>query len=69
MNQLTSIQTFIIFCLEAYKNENNISGNDVLKEFKRYDVFSFLESGFDVLHTQSKKYIIDEITAYIKQRK
>jgi len=46
--------------MEAYKNEKGISGAEALLDFKKYNVFNFLESGFEVLHTQSKKYIIDD---------
>jgi len=68
MNKLKPEQTFIIFCIEAYKQKNNISGKEVLNDFEKYEVFNFLEHAFEVLHTQSKNYIISEIEEYIKQR-
>jgi len=69
MNKLNSIQTFSIFCMEAYKNEKRINGSELLIEFNKYNVLKFLEDGFEVLHTQSINYIIKEISDYIKQRK
>jgi len=69
MNKLNSIQTFIIFCMEAYKNEKSISGSELLLEFNKYNVFKFLEDGYEILHTQSINYIIEEISDYNKQRK
>lgn len=33
--------------------------------FKDHKVFSFLEEGYDVLHTQSLEYVVSEIKALI----
>ena len=68
-NKMNSIQIFILFCLEAYKNEKKITGKEVLSEFEKYNVFDFLSNFHDILHTQSMKYIIDEINEFIKNRK
>ena len=62
-------QTFIIFCLEAYKNNKKMKGKDALSEFKKYRVFDFLSDFYDILHTKSMKYIVDEINEFIKNRK
>ena len=68
MNKLNSRQTFIVFCLEAYKNEQKINGKDALYEFKKHKVFDFLENFYDILHTQSMNYIIDEIKQLINNK-
>ncbi len=69
MKKLSSIHTFIIFCLENYKNKNKISGKDALTDFEKYNVFEFLESSFDILHSQSMNYTIDEINEFINNQK
>jgi len=69
MNKLTTIQTFVIFCLEEYRKELNINGEEAIEVFENYNVFKFLEEYYEVLHTQSMKYIIDEIKEFIRQRK
>lgn len=69
MKTLTKNQQFQLFCLENYKIANNKKGNEALADFKRYDVFGFLKSGYEVLHTQSKNYIISEINTYIANKK
>lgn len=69
MNKVDVIERFIIFYLEAYKKQKNISGVEALEDFKKYNVFDFLEAGFEVLHTQSEKYVTDEIIDFINQRK
>ena len=69
MKELTQKQMFIIFCLEEYKKEKETSGKNALSEFEKYNVFEFLESSFDILHSQSMNYITDEINKYIKNKK
>lgn len=68
MNKLNSKQTFIIFCLEAYKNKQKINGKDALCEFKKNNIFDFLDNFYDILHTQSMNYIIDEIKQLINNK-
>lgn len=67
MNKLSEIQTFIIFCMEAYKNKYKLTGEDVFNLFRKFDVFIFLENGYDVLHTQSMDYMVTEIHELIKR--
>ena len=69
MNKINSTQIFILFCLEAYKNEKKLTGKEVVSEFKRYNVFDFLSNFYDILHTQSIKYTVDEITEFVKTSK
>ena len=66
---MNSTQTFIIFCIEAYKNKKKMTGKDVLSEFEKFNIFVFLSDFYDILHTQSMKYIIEEISEFIKKRK
>lgn len=69
MYKLSSIQTFIIFCLEAYKNAKNMKPETALNDFEKYDIFNFLENAYDVLHSQSLEYIVIEISELIKNAK
>ncbi len=66
---MNPIQIFSLFCLESYKNEANLTGRQALSEFKKYDVFKFLSDFYDILHSQSIKYTVAEITEFIKARK
>ncbi len=68
MNKLDNTQNFIIFCLELYRTENAFTKNKVFNTFKKYNVFEYLKSGYEVLHTQSAQYIFSEISDYIKSR-
>ena len=69
MNKLNKIEEFQLFCLENYKAEKNISVKQAFDEFKRFGVFEFLESGYEVLHTQSLNYINSEIEQFITSSK
>ncbi|GHT02167.1 hypothetical protein AGMMS49525_05210 [Bacteroidia bacterium] len=64
-----NINKFIIFCLENYKSALNLSGVQALSDFKDYDVFTYLSNGYEVLHTQGKDYIINDIKDFIAHRK
>ena len=69
MITLNKVQQFELFCLENYKMAKGITGKSALRDFKQYHVFNFLSSGYDVLHTQGKNYIVSEINDFIEQRK
>jgi hypothetical protein len=66
---MSEIDQFIIFCVENYKFAMNLSGEQALKDFEDYDVFSYLANGFDVLHTQGKEYLVADIKDYLALRK
>jgi hypothetical protein len=64
-----TISKFIIFCLENYKFLMQISAMQALADFKKYDLFSYLTSGYEVLHTQGRNYIMADIQNFIKHHK
>jgi hypothetical protein len=66
--RLSPVQSFQLFCLESYKHARGISGKLALSIFKKAKVFDYLASGYEVLHTQSKNYILSELDLYIKHR-
>lgn len=69
MDKLDDIQKFTIFCLENYKTKNKLSGTEALNRFKTHNVFKYLEAGYEIFHTQSIDYVVQEIEAFIKQQK
>lgn len=60
--------SFIIFCIEEYKNQKHMSGRDVMVLFNRYSVCDYIRSFYEVLHTTGNKYIVNDIDLYIKSR-
>lgn len=60
---------FKVFCIENYRAVEKLSAKEALLLFSDYEVFSFLDETFEVLHTQDVDYILDTIATYIKKRK
>lgn len=60
---------FKVFCIENYRAVKELSAKETLLLFSDYEVFSFLDETFEVLHTQDVDYILDTIATYIKKRK
>ena len=59
---------FTVFCLESYKQAHHIKGKATLKVFNDYNVFDYIESFYDVLHSTGQGYIVEDIDIYIKSR-
>lgn len=60
---------FKMFCLENYRAVEKLPAKNALLLFSEYDVFSFLDETFEVLHTQDIDYILDTVATYIKNKK
>ncbi len=67
--QRQDIALFVSFCLEEYKTAKGIAGEDALKVFLKYGLMEYLSEFFDVLHTQSRQWILEDIDEYINIRK
>ena len=63
------IAYFLSFCIEQYKTEKGISGGDAVQVLKLYGVLEYLAEHFDVLHTQSKQWLLSDIDEFIQIRK
>lgn len=62
------INDFIVFCIEIYKAEKGLSGEKVYEIFEKYEVLDYLYEGYDVLHTQGDRWIVNDICEYLKNR-
>lgn len=60
---------FKVFCFEAYKAEKKLTGRKTMELFKKYGVLDYLTVCFDVLHTTSRNYIVEDIEIFINARK
>lgn len=45
-----------------------LNGKQVSKLFTTYDVWNYIYSCFEALHTTGEKYIVNDIDEYIKER-
>ena len=59
---------FMIFCTEQYKAAKKLTGKQVSELFTRYQVWDYIYSCFEALHTTGTNYIIEDIDSYISAR-
>ena len=52
---------FVAFCLENYKNKHGMKGEEVSALFDRNGIKKYLSDNYDILHTQSMPWILEEI--------
>ena len=57
---------FLGFCVEIYKTEKNMSGQDAFNYLYRMGATEFIERCYESLHTTGHLYIIDNIDEFIK---
>lgn len=63
------IAYFVSFCIEQYKMHSSQSGSETMKLFNRYNVDIYLMENFEVLHTQSRQWLMEEIDEFIQTKK
>lgn len=68
-NKQLDIAYFISFCIEQYKNAKGVTGEQAMSVFANYGVLDYLEEHFEVLHTQSHQWILEDIDEFIRLRK
>ena len=66
---LKDITYFISFCIEQYMSEKGINEDEVISIFSEYGVLDYLKEYFDVLHTQSRQWLVADIEDFINDRK
>ena len=57
---------FLGFCVEIYKIEKKMSGQDAFNYLYRTGATDFIKNCYEGLHTTGHLYIIDSIDEYIK---
>ena len=63
------IAYFLSFCIEQYMNDKGLSREQTITLFSEYGVLDYLAAHFEILHTQSRQWIVEEIEDYIRNRK
>ena len=56
---------FISFCIEQYKHAKGLTGEESMRELNRYGVLEYLEEHFEVLHTQSRQWLLADIEEFM----
>ena len=63
------ISNFLSFCIEQYMHEKKLAQDEVMTLFSVYGVLDYLMEHFEILHTQSRQWIIEDIDEFIEERK
>lgn len=58
---------FLAFCIEQYKQWRGISGSEAAEIIFLSGVAEYLTDNFEVLHTQSRQWLMEEIDERLKQ--
>ena len=70
MNQRNQdVAYFISFCIEQYKNEKSLTGTEAMLLLDKYKVLDYLSEHYEVLHTQGRQWLMEEIDEFIRIRK
>ena len=67
-NKAEDISYFVAFCVEQYKNAKHLKGEETLSLFDQYGVLDYLADNYEILHTQSYQWILEEIDELINNR-
>lgn len=59
----------LIYCFEQYKSAKNMTGRQIAKLFRDYQVSDYIVCCFEALHTTGSDYIVEDIDLFIKERK
>lgn len=63
------IAYFLSFCIEQYKNANHLTGSDAMSRLDDFKVLDYLAEHYEILHTQSSQWILEDIDEFIRLRK
>lgn len=60
---------FVIFTAEQYKYAKNLNGKQLSKLFSDNQVWEYLFTYYEALHTTGYNYIIQDIDSYILRKR
>lgn len=64
-----NILEFVTFCIGAVARRLKLRRQDVYDRLKRSGILdNYIVASYDVLHTFSSDYIVDDITDYMKKK-
>ena len=63
------IAYFLSFCIEQYKNAKHLTGTEAMRQLDAYHVLDYLAEHYEILHTQSRQWILEDIDEFINLRK
>lgn len=66
MSQTQNKLFFVSWIIETYKRKHKLSGNETVMLFDKHKINEWLMENYDVLHTVSSSYVVDEIESIIE---
>ena len=64
----TKITEFVVFCIEMYAQEHQLSGMTVALAFEDAGLLRYLSSCYQELHANGKEWLLNTIDEYLKNR-
>ena len=60
---------FVTFCIAKLAAMLNLSQQEVYKRLKRSGIlYEYIVPSYDVLHTFGSRYLMDDLTEYLKEK-
>ncbi|MBD5187443.1 MAG: DUF3791 domain-containing protein [Bacteroidales bacterium] len=60
---------FVTYCISKLANKLRLSQNDVYCRLKRSGIlYDYIVPSYDVLHTFSSRYLMEDLTEYMKEK-
>lgn len=60
---------FLSFCIEQYMNAKRLAREETISLLSERGVLDYLAEHFEILHTQSWQWLIEDIDEYINEHK
>jgi hypothetical protein len=60
---------FLIHCIEEYRLQKDLSGEDVMSLFNQFAVCEYIVKYYGALHVTGNNYIVNDIDEYIESQK
>ena len=59
---------FLVYCLEIYRREKKMTGEQVIGLFKEHGIIDYVMSCYEALHTTGWQYTVEDIDLFIEAR-
>ena len=64
----TKITEFVVFCIEMYAQEHQLSGTKVALAFENAGLLNYLTTCYPDLHANGKEWLLNTIDEYLQNR-
>jgi len=68
MSERSRVAEFVSFCIEAFAREKHLLGSHVAQVFLKSGAIDYIDDGYDVLHTQGARWLVADLTDFLKAR-